>query len=77
MKLGPIIPWGRSARRFIGLDVCLSVMQVLHEDWPTPNTALAATGEICRGRGSDARRSALLRLSQRRAGANALTLRLY
>ncbi len=35
---------------FIGLDTCLSVMQVLHEGLATPSTGRAAAGEVRRGR---------------------------
>lgn len=42
MKLGAHHPMGPlELADFIGLDTCLSIMQVLHEGWPTQNTARA------------------------------------
>jgi 3-hydroxybutyryl-CoA dehydrogenase len=43
MRLGANHPMGPlQLADFIGLDTCLSVMQVLHEAWPTRSTALSA-----------------------------------
>ena len=75
MRLGAHHPMGPlELADFIGLDTCLSVMQVLHDglaDFEIP--ALPAAGEIRRGRlarPQDAAR--LLRLSRREAGADAV-----
>ena len=75
MKLGANHPMGPlELADFIGLDTCLSVMQVLYEglaEFEIP--ALSAAGEIRRGglaRPQDQPR--LLRLSRREAGADAL-----
>ena len=80
MKLGANHPMGPlELADFIGLDTCLSVMQVLYEglaDSQVP--ALPAAGEVRRGRlarPQDAAR--LLRLSRREAGADALSWRTY
>ncbi len=73
MRLGAHHPMGPlELADFIGLDTCLSVMQVLHEglaDFEIP--AVPAAGEIRRGRlarPQDAAR--LLRLPRREAGAD-------
>ena len=75
MRLGAHHPMGPlELADFIGLDTCLSVMQVLHEglaDFEIP--AVPAAGEIRRGRlarPQDAAR--FLRLPRRKAGADAL-----
>jgi 3-hydroxybutyryl-CoA dehydrogenase len=42
MRLGANHPMGPlELADFIGLDTCLSVMQVLHEGWRIPNTGRA------------------------------------
>ena len=76
MRLGAHHPMGPlELADFIGLDTCLSVMQVLHEGlgrFQIP--AVPAVGEIRRGRlarPQDAAR--LLRLSRRKAGADQVT----
>ena len=76
MRLGAHHPMGPlELADFIGLDTCLSVMQVLHEglaDFEV--SAVPAAREICRGRlarPQDAAR--LLRLSRRKAGADAIS----
>ena len=73
MRLGAHHPMGPlELADFIGLDTCLSVMQVLHEglaDFEIP--AVPAVGEIRRSRlarSQDAAR--LLRLSRRQAGTD-------
>ena len=76
MRLGAHHPMGPlELADFIGLDTCLSVMQVLHEglaDSQVP--AVPAAGEICRGRLARPQDPArLLRLSRRKAGADALS----
>ena len=75
MKLGAHHPMGPlELADFIGLDTCLSIMQVLHDGlvgFQIP--PLPAPGEIRRGglaRPED--RPRLLRLSRRKAGADAL-----
>ena len=70
MRLGAHHPMGPlELADFIGLDTCLSVMQVLHEglaDFKIP--AVPALGEICRGRLARPQDQArLLRLSRRKA----------
>ena len=75
MRLGAHHPMGPlELADFIGLDTCLSVMQVLHEglaDLEIP--AVPAAGEIRRGRLARPQDPArLLRLSRREAGADAL-----
>ena len=75
MRLGAHHPMGPlQLADFIGLDTCLSIMQVLYEglaEFQIP--ALSALGEICRGRLARAQDQArLLRLSRRKADADAL-----
>ena len=75
MKLGAHHPMGPlELADFIGLDTCLSVMQVLHEglgELEVP--AVPAAGEIRRGRLARPQGAArLLRLSRREAGADAV-----
>ena len=78
MKLGANHPMGPlELADFIGLDTCLSVMQVLYEglaDCEIP--ALSAARQICRGRlarPQDGPR--LLRLSRQPAGPDPLTVK--
>ena len=73
MRLGAHHPMGPlELADFIGLDTCLSVMQVLHEGLADSKyRPVPAAGEICRGRlarPQDAAR--LLRLPRREAGAD-------
>ena len=73
MRLGAHHPMGPlELADFIGLDTCLSVMQVLHEglaDFEIP--AVPAAGEIRRGRLARPQDPArLLRLSRRETGAD-------
>ena len=75
MKLGAHHPMGPlELADFIGLDTCLSVMQVLHEglaDFEVP--AVPAAREIRRGRLARPQGAArLLRLSRREAGPDAV-----
>ena len=76
MKLGAHHPMGPlELADFIGLDTCLSIMQVLHEglaDSEVP--AVPAAGEICRGRLARPQDPArFLRLPRRQAGPDALS----
>ena len=76
MKLGAHHPMGPlELADFIGLDTCLSIMQVLHEglaDFEVP--AVPAAGEICRGRLARPQDPArLLRLPRRQAGSDAVS----
>ena len=75
MRLGAHHPMGPlQLADFIGLDTCLSIMQVLYEGlagFQIP--PLSAAGEICRGRLARAQDQArLLRLSRRKADADPL-----
>ena len=77
MKLGAHHPMGPlELADFIGLDTCLSIMQVLHEglaDSEIP--AVSAAGEICRGRLARPQDPArFLRLPRRQAGSDAVAL---
>ncbi len=76
MRLGAHHPMGPlELADFIGLDTCLSVMQVLHEglaDFEIP--AVPAVGEIRRSRLARPQDPArLLRLSRREAGSDAIS----
>jgi len=61
---------------FIGLDTCLSIMQVLHEGLADLQvSAVSAIGEVCRGRLARPQDPArLLRLSRRQAGPDTVGL---
>ena len=74
MKLGANHPMGPlELADFIGLDTCLSVMQVLHEGLADPSTSVPAAGEIRRGRlGRPQGQARLLRLFGRAPGADAV-----
>ena len=75
MKLGAHHPMGPlELADFIGLDTCLSIMQVLHEGLADSKyRPVSAAGEICRGRLARPQDPArLLRLSRRQAGPDAV-----
>ena len=79
MKLGAHHPMGPlELADFIGLDTCLSVMQVLYEGpFGLEIPAVSAAREIRRGRMARPQDEArLLRLSRRKAGSDALTRQL-
>ena len=69
MRLGANHPMGPlQLADFIGLDTCLSIMQVLHEGLPIQVSPLPAAGEIRRGRLARPQdRARLLRLPRRQA----------
>ena len=76
MQLGANHPMGPlQLADFIGLDTCLSIMQVLYEGLADSQVPpLPAAGEICRGRLARPQgRARLLRLSRREAGPDALS----
>ena len=75
MKLGAHHPMGPlELADFIGLDTCLSIMQVLHEGaGGFEVSAVSVAGEICRGRLARPQDPArLLRLPRRQAGPDAV-----